>query len=67
MLVLQGRLQAGEWVLVTGVSSGVGVSALQAAMTQQGANTVIDNGHGDIIVLANFNMATLTAADIALF
>src|SRR5512140_3187068 len=28
MLVLQGRLQAGEWVLVTGVSSGVGVAAL---------------------------------------
>lgn len=31
MLVLQGRLKAGEWVLVTGVSSGVGVAALQAA------------------------------------
>jgi NADPH:quinone reductase len=31
MLVLQGRLAAGEWVLITGVSSGVGVSALQAA------------------------------------
>jgi NADPH:quinone reductase len=31
MLVLQGRLQAGEWVLVTGVSSGVGVASLQAA------------------------------------
>ena len=31
MLVLQGRLQAGEWVLVTGISSGVGVAALQAA------------------------------------
>ncbi len=27
MLVLQGRLKAGEWVLVTGVSSGVGVSS----------------------------------------
>ncbi|HET9578929.1 MAG TPA: zinc-binding dehydrogenase [Usitatibacter sp.] len=31
MLVAQGRLAAGEWVLVTGVSSGVGVAALQAA------------------------------------
>ena len=31
MLLDQGRLAPGEWVLVTGVSSGVGVSALQAA------------------------------------
>jgi NADPH:quinone reductase len=31
MLVEQGGLQAGEWLLVTGVSSGVGVAALQAA------------------------------------
>jgi len=31
MLLDQGRLKAGEWVLVTGVSSGVGVSSLQAA------------------------------------
>ncbi|TDP74351.1 zinc-binding dehydrogenase [Roseateles toxinivorans] len=31
MLVLQGRLQSGEWLLVTGVSSGVGVASLQAA------------------------------------
>ena len=31
MLVLQGRLQRGEWLLVTGVSSGVGVAALQTA------------------------------------
>jgi NADPH2:quinone reductase len=31
MLVLQGRLQAGEWLLVNGVSSGVGVAALQLA------------------------------------
>jgi NADPH:quinone reductase len=29
MLVLQGRLQAGEWLLVNGVSSGVGVACLQ--------------------------------------
>jgi NADPH:quinone reductase-like Zn-dependent oxidoreductase len=31
MLVLQGRLLRGEWLLVTGVSSGVGVAALQVA------------------------------------
>jgi NADPH:quinone reductase-like Zn-dependent oxidoreductase len=31
MLVAQGKLSAGEWVLVTGVSSGVGVASLQAA------------------------------------
>ena len=30
MLVAQGNLKAGEWLLVTGVSSGVGVAALQA-------------------------------------
>ena len=30
MLVDQGRLQPGEWLLVTGISSGVGVAALQA-------------------------------------
>ena len=29
MLVLQGRLKAGEWLLVNGVSSGVGVACLQ--------------------------------------
>lgn len=31
MLVAQGRLTAGQWLLVTGVSSGVGVAALQTA------------------------------------
>jgi len=29
MLVLQGRLRAGEWLLINGVASGVGVAALQ--------------------------------------
>ena len=29
MLVLQGRLQAGQWLLINGVSSGVGVASLQ--------------------------------------
>jgi NADPH:quinone reductase-like Zn-dependent oxidoreductase len=31
MLVAQGNLRPGEWLLVTGVSAGVGVAALQAA------------------------------------
>ena len=31
MLVLQGHLKADEWLLITGVSSGVGVAALQTA------------------------------------
>lgn len=31
MLVIQGHLQSGEWILVTGVSSGVGVTALAVA------------------------------------
>lgn len=29
MLVLQGRLKAGEWLLINGISSGVGVASLQ--------------------------------------
>jgi NADPH:quinone reductase len=33
MLIGQGRLAAGHWLLVTGVSSGVGVGALQAGKT----------------------------------
>lgn len=31
MLIAQGSLKAGEWLLVTGIASGVGVAALQAA------------------------------------
>jgi NADPH:quinone reductase len=31
MLIAQGDLKPGEWLLVTGISSGVGVAALQAA------------------------------------
>jgi NADPH2:quinone reductase len=31
MLIGQGKLKAGEWLLVTGISSGVGVAALQTA------------------------------------
>jgi NADPH2:quinone reductase len=33
MLVAQGRLTSGQWLLVTAVSSGVGVAALQTAKT----------------------------------
>src|SRR6266446_662486 len=31
MLIAQGKLRAGEWLLVTGISAGVGVAALQTA------------------------------------
>ena len=43
MLVVQGRLQAGEWLLVTGVSSGVGVASLQAAKAM-GAKVIGTSG-----------------------
>lgn len=48
MLVDQGRLKAGEWLLVTGVSSGVGVSALQAAKAL-GAKVIGTSGSQDKI------------------
>jgi len=31
MLIAQGKLKSGEWLLVTGISAGVGVAALQTA------------------------------------
>ena len=43
MLVAQGRLAPGEWVLVTGVSSGVGVASLQSAKAL-GANVIGTSG-----------------------
>ena len=46
MLVAQGRLKAGEWVLVSGVSSGVGVAALQAAKAM-GARVIGTSGSQD--------------------
>jgi NADPH:quinone reductase-like Zn-dependent oxidoreductase len=46
MLVLQGRLQAGEWLLVTGVSSGVGVAALQLAKAL-GAHVIGTSGSAE--------------------
>ncbi len=46
MLVLQGRLQAGEWMLVNGVSSGVGVAALQLAKAL-GAHVIGTSGSAE--------------------
>ncbi len=43
MLVEQGRLRAGEWLLVAGVSSGVGVAALQVAKAM-GAKVIGTSG-----------------------
>lgn len=43
MLVQQGKLKDGEWVLVTGVTSGVGVAALQAAKAM-GARVIGTSG-----------------------
>jgi NADPH:quinone reductase len=46
MLVMQGRLQAGEWMLINGVSSGVGVAALQMAKAL-GARVIGTSGSPD--------------------
>ncbi|MGZ5569824.1 MAG: quinone oxidoreductase family protein [Usitatibacter sp.] len=46
MLVTQGKLSPGEWVLVTGVSSGVGVASLQAAKVL-GARVIGTSGSQD--------------------
>ena len=46
MLVLQGRLRANEWLLITGVSSGVGVAALQTAKAL-GARVIGSSGSAD--------------------
>ena len=43
MLVLQGRLRAGEWLLINGVSSGVGVASLQLGKIL-GANVIGTSG-----------------------
>jgi NADPH:quinone reductase len=43
MLFAQGRLKPGEWVLVTGISSGVGVASLQAAK-ERGARVIGTSG-----------------------
>jgi NADPH2:quinone reductase len=46
MLVAQGGLKAGEWLLVTGVSAGVGVAAMQAAKAI-GAKVIGTSGSKD--------------------
>lgn len=46
MLVLQGRLKAGEWLLINGVSSGVGVASLQLAKAL-GARVIGTSGSAD--------------------
>ncbi|MDH4175495.1 MAG: zinc-binding dehydrogenase [Betaproteobacteria bacterium] len=46
MLLAQGRLKAGEWLLVTGVTSGVGVAALQTAKAL-GAHVIGTSGSKD--------------------
>lgn len=46
MLVLQGRLKAGEWLLINGVSSGVGVASLQLAKAL-GAQVIGTSGSAD--------------------
>lgn len=46
MLVLQGRLQPGDTLLVAGVTSGVGVAALQAAKAM-GARVIGTSGSAD--------------------
>ena len=46
MLVAQGRLAAGQWLLVTGVSSGVGVAALQTGKAL-GARVIGTSGSAD--------------------
>ena len=46
MLIAQGKLKAGEWLLVTGVSSGVGVAALQTAKAL-GAKVIGTSGTQD--------------------
>jgi NADPH:quinone reductase-like Zn-dependent oxidoreductase len=46
MLVTHGKLQAGEWLLITGASSGVGVASLLAAKVL-GAKVVGTSGSAD--------------------
>lgn len=50
MLVLQGRLQAGEWLLVNGISSGVGVASLQLGKVL-GAKVIGTSGSADKLAL----------------
>lgn len=46
MLVLQGRLKSGEWLLINGVSSGVGVASFQLGKAR-GARVIGTSGSAD--------------------
>ena len=46
MLIAQGRLRSGEWLLVTGASSGVGVAAVQVGKTL-GARVIGTSGSAE--------------------
>ena len=46
MLIAHGRLQRGEWLLITGVSSGVGVASLQVGKAL-GANVIGTSGSAE--------------------
>ncbi len=50
MLVLQGRLKAGEWLLINGVSSGVGVASLQLAKAL-GAHVIGTSGSAEKLAI----------------
>ena len=50
MLVLQGRLQAGQWLLINGVSSGVGVASLQLGKAL-GAHVIGTSGSAEKLAL----------------
>lgn len=50
MLVLQGRIEAGQWVLINGVSSGVGVASLQLAKAL-GARVIGTSGSQEKLAL----------------
>jgi len=50
MLLLQGRLKAGDWLLINGVSSGVGVASLQLGKVL-GAKVIGTSGSADKLAL----------------
>lgn len=50
MLVIQGRLEAGEWLLINGVSSGVGVASLQLGKVL-GAKVIGTSGSAEKLAL----------------
>jgi NADPH:quinone reductase-like Zn-dependent oxidoreductase len=67
MLVLQGRLKAGEWLLVNGVSSGVGVASLQLGKVL-GARVIGTSGSSEkLAVLAPLGLDVALATRAADF